>query len=86
MQLENVELMKENTSLKTELLNLGCTQEGPEVPPKPDGEPEDTLSDEAARKRLERICKRKGDGILSYAGQVIMFLFFLLDLPHGNHT
>lgn len=78
--------MKENTSLKTELLNLGCTQEGPEVPPKPDGEPEDTLSDEAARKRLERICKRKGDGILSYAGQVIMFLFFLLDLPHGNHT
>ena len=82
LQLENVELVKENAGLKTELLNLRCTQEGGEADANPGDDTEERLSEEAARKRLERICKRKGDGIFSYVGQVIML--FLLDLLHGN--
>ena len=63
LQLENVELVKENAGLKTELLNLRCTQEGGEADANPGDDTEERLSEEAARKRLERICKRKGDGI-----------------------
>ena len=78
LQIENGELKRENSGLKTDLLNQRCTQEGGEDEPNDNAELEERLSEEAARKRLERICKKRADGILSYVCQVFFFL------PHGN--
>lgn len=54
-------------ALNVELMNLKAAQSGGGTEETPeDLVQEPAMSDEAARKRLERICKKKTDGTLSY--------------------
>ena len=61
--LENQQLAQENAIMKAEIENNKALQVGGVD----QQEPTDVVTDEAARKRLERICKRRADGFLSFA-------------------
>lgn len=64
LKLENTRLHQQNADLNAELNNIRVSQESedPEVPLPEDPE---APSEEALRKRLERMCKRRTDGNLS---------------------
>ena len=62
LTLENRELAQENAAMRAELENRKVLQTG-----EPDQQEPEGVTDEAARKRLERICKRRADGFLSFA-------------------
>lgn len=59
---ENRELAQENAAMRAELENRKILQNG-----EGDQQEPEFVSEEAARKRLERICKRRADGFLSFA-------------------
>ncbi len=60
---EKAALENELCQLTTELQNLKISQTSPDEPGKTD-QPEMEVSEEAARKRLERACKRNSQGTL----------------------
>mmetsp|Transcript_39505 Transcript_39505/g.85259 ORF Transcript_39505/g.85259 Transcript_39505/m.85259 type:complete len:531 (+) Transcript_39505:45-1637(+) len=60
LTLENRELAQENAAMRAELENRKVLQTG-----EPDQQEPEGVTDEAARKRLERICKRRADGTLT---------------------
>ncbi len=63
LKAEKLQLEGRNHSLEVELSNLKALQSGDQN--ETQGPGEEPLSEEAQRKRLERICKRKVDGIFS---------------------
>lgn len=75
LKLENEKLKQENATLNAELNNYKIGQEvegnlGGEPPA-----PEPEISDEALRKRLERICKKNSQGKLGHNYE-ISFVFY----------
>ncbi len=65
MRRENRDLTSRNIEMDVELGNLRALAHGGEILEDPN--PVDlALSDEAHRKRLERVCKRKADGTLCF--------------------
>lgn len=60
LTMENSDLLERNQALDVELRNIKSIQEG--GPDDEATEQPEQLSEEAQRKRLERLCKRKTDG------------------------
>ena len=74
MQKENDMLRKEREALEMELRNLKITQDSGNIPMDTQGLPNgmaEPLSEEAARKRLERICKKNTQGHLGLYWQTL---------------
>ena len=76
LELENQALKQEKhdleyqlSQLNSEMQNMKITCEGANAPP--DGQNQEEVSEEAVRKRLERLCKRNSQGILGS----ILFLY-----------
>ena len=94
LTLENETLSNQNGDLSMEIQNLKALSSGGG-----DQDPEDVpnelgLTDEAQRKRLERICKKKSDGILSSDLNLfssigeqcwLCWLCFLTRLPYNKY-
>lgn len=66
LKIANDALTVERDALNVELMNLKASQTADETQDPGPLAPEPTMTDEAARKRLERMCKKKTDGTLSH--------------------
>lgn len=82
LRIDNNSLTQERDRLNVELLNMKAAETGglEETPQEPNDAP--NVSDEAARKRLQRLCQRKTDGSLRYQPYVY-FWFVFLGLTHS---
>lgn len=66
LRAENANLQSERDQLSAEIANMKLGETFEPAPENPEGEEPAAVSDEAARKRLWRLCKRGADGTLSH--------------------